>query len=100
MEQKKAKRPFILAFVIFLICAVFHYIEVLIIRTDETFLADNFINKVIGIAILLLVLRPLNYSLRLIGFQKDKLRYLLFGFITGLLCFVPAYGLEFLILSI
>jgi membrane protease YdiL (CAAX protease family) len=100
MEQIKIKRPFTLEFVIFIICAVFHYVEVLIIRTDETFLADNFINKVIGIAILLLVLRLLNYSLVSTGFRKDKLRYLLFGFAMGLFCFALSYGLEFSILSI
>jgi len=37
MEQKKIKRSFVLATAIFLVCAVFHNIEVLIVRTDETF---------------------------------------------------------------
>jgi membrane protease YdiL (CAAX protease family) len=82
-----------------MICAVFHYIETLFIRTEETFLADNFINKAIGIIVLLFALKIFNYSLNGIGFRKDKVKYLFFGFLTGLLCFSAAYGLEFLILS-
>lgn len=100
MKYYKAKHPFIIVIVLFFICAVFHYIEALVIRTDETFFADNFINKVIGIVILLLVLKTLNYSWSAIGFRGDKLYYLALGFAMGLFCFTVAYGVEHLILSL
>jgi membrane protease YdiL (CAAX protease family) len=99
LEQNK-RSPLIVSSAIFLICAAFHYVETLFIRTDESFLADNFINKTIGIIVLLVALRIFNYPLRAIGFQKDKRHILLAGLSTGLLCFTVAYSLEYLILSL
>ncbi len=100
MKHSKEKRPLALILAIFMICAAFHYIEVLFIRTEETFLADNFINKAIGIVILTIALRICNYSWTSIGFSKDKVRYLAVGFTMGLFCFAVAYGVEYWVLSI
>jgi membrane protease YdiL (CAAX protease family) len=63
-------------------------------------LADNFINKAAGIAILLLALKVFGYSPGGIGFRKDRPRYLALGLITGALCFTAAYGIEFVILYV
>jgi membrane protease YdiL (CAAX protease family) len=100
LEQINKKNPLFISTVIFLICAAFHYTETLFIRTDETFLADNFMNKMIGIIVLLIALKVFDYPLRIIGFQKDKLHYLLTGFVIGFLCFTAAYSLEYLILNL
>lgn len=83
---------------IFLLCLIPHYIEVLYIRTEESFLADNFINKIIGIIILATALKFLHYSWSFIGFRKDKLYYLFLGTTVGLVCFLIAYSIEYFIL--
>ena len=57
---------------IFLICLLMHGIEVLFIRTDETFIAECFINKVFGIVVLYVVLKMLKWHWRDIGFVKSK----------------------------
>lgn len=85
-------------FFIFILCCLFHYVEVLAIRTDETFLADNFINKVLGIAVLIVCLRIFHYSWRDIGFRPDKLRYIGYGLLMGIFCFAVAYTIEYLFL--
>lgn len=93
------KNPVRSILIIFLVCCVVHYLEVLVLRTDETFFADNFINKVLGIAILAFCLKRFRLSWRDIGFRADKLQYLGYGFGVGLLCFFVAYTAEYLLLT-
>ncbi len=74
--------------ILFLLCLTVHVFEVLIIRTDETFFAECFLNKLFGIILLFAVLKILNWRWSDIGFGKQKLlSHVLKGF--GL-CFVFA----------
>ena len=57
--------------IIFCICLIVHFIEVIFIRTDETFFAECFINKVFGILVLFVLLKLLNKKWSDIGFKKD-----------------------------
>lgn len=56
-----------------MLCLAVHTFEVLAIRTDETFIAECFINKVFGIILLYVVLTILKWHWRDIGFIKQKL---------------------------
>lgn len=84
---------------IFLICLLMHGIEVLFIRTDETFIAECFINKVFGIVVLYVVLKMLKWHWRDIGFVKSKLLSNIGkGFVLCLVFYSIAFAIEFLIL--
>lgn len=86
---------------IFLLCLAIHVLEVLVIRTDETFFAECFINKVFGIILLCVVLKHLKWHWSDIGFIRQKL---LSDAIKGFgLCFVfnaIAFAAEFVILHV
>ena len=47
--------------IIFLLCLIAHAFEVLVVRTDETFFAECFGNKIFGILLLFAILRILNW---------------------------------------
>lgn len=98
--QNTHNYPRIIIFLIFLLCLIPHYIEVLYLRTEESFLADNFINKIIGIIILITALKLLHYSWSYIGFRKDKINYLFIGILVGFFCYLIAYGIEYTILML
>lgn len=85
--------------IIFLICLAVHTFEVLIIRTDETFLAECFINKVFGIILLSVVLYILKWQWTDIGFVGQKLLFnVLKGFVLCLIFYSIAFVFEFVIL--
>ena len=56
-----------------MLCLAVHTFEVLVIRTDETFFAECFINKVFGIIVLYAVLKNLKWHWSDIGFIKEKM---------------------------
>ena len=72
--------------IIFIVCLIVHAIEVIFIRTDETFFAECFINKVFGIIVLFVLLNLLKWKWKDIGFKKEgMLKNIFKGF---LLCTV------------
>lgn len=87
--------------IIFSLCLSVRAFEILVIRTDETFFAECFINKVFGILLLYALLIVLKWHWRDIGFAKQKL---LIGVLKGFgLCFVfysVAFVIEFIVLSV
>lgn len=86
--------------IIFLLCLIVHTFEVLIIRTDETFFAECFINKVFGIILLSVILRMLQWHWRDIGFTREKLlQSALKGFGLCVVFYSVAFLIEFIILS-
>lgn len=87
--------------IIFLLCLIVRTFEVLILRTDETFLAECFINKVFGILLLYAVLKRLQWHWRDIGFGKEKfLSGALKGFGLCFLFYSIAFAIEFAVLAI
>ena len=59
---------------------VIRIVEYFMIKTDSTFLAENFIHKLLGIGILVCVLKIMKYQFKDIGFEKNKfLRYVIDG---------------------
>lgn len=86
--------------IIFLILFSVHFGEAIFLRMDETFIGENFINKVFGIFILFLMLNVLGWKWSDIGFRKDNIaKNILLGLCLGLTAFSIAYFIEILILN-
>ena len=85
--------------VIFCILIAVHAFEAIVLRMDETFFGENFINKVFGILILWLVLRILQWKWSDIGFARSGIvKNIVCGIALSAAVFIPAYTVEFLIL--
>lgn len=96
----KRRQPITCITIIFILCSIVKYIEFLIIRTDQTVLGDNFINKLIGVVIIAISIRSLGYTWRGLGFKIEKLlKGSMIGLTLGVITFTLAYGIEYLILS-
>ncbi len=99
MKKYILNKPILYSCLIFLICLIIRIFEYFVIKTDETLISENFIHKVLGIIILIILLNILNYKFKDIGFKKKNfLKYLSYGLLLGLLCFGVAYFIEFFIL--
>ncbi len=84
---------------IYILCFVFRGFEYFILRTDETFLGEAFIHKLIGILIIYVAAKIYGMNFKKIGFAKNSvLSSLMKGLGFGLLVFTAAYTIEILIL--
>ena len=54
--DKIRKHPVLACWLIFMICAVARIVEYFFIRTDKSFLAENFIHKLFGVFFLFVIL--------------------------------------------
>jgi membrane protease YdiL (CAAX protease family) len=85
--------------VIFLICLAARAVEYFAIRTDETILAENFIHKLFGIAVLFACIKICQWKFSDIGFEKKGIaRNLGIGLLLGLCCFAISYAVEIIML--
>ena len=86
--------------VIYLLCFAFRALEYFVIRTDQTFLGEAFIHKLIGIGILILAIRLFHFTFAEVGFKTGKAFYdILKGLAFGIATFIVAYGVELFIVS-
>lgn len=86
--------------IIFLICLFVHTIEVMFIRTDETFFAECFINKVFGIIVLFVLLNTLKWKWKDIGFKKEGMIKNIFkGFLLCTAFYTLGFLIEFIVLK-
>lgn len=100
MKNLLGKNVIINSIIIFLICLAVHIFEVLVIRTDETVLAECFINKIFGIILLFVVLRLLKWHWKDIGFTKERVFInLLKGFGLCFVFYAIAFAIEFIVLN-
>ena len=84
-----------------MICAVARIVEYFFIRTDESFLAENFIHKLFGVFLLFVILSISKMKWKDIGFVNDHaIGNCGKGILLGSVCFAVAYGIECLILYI
>ena len=61
MKDKLLRDPVGSCWIIFCVLILIHGFEAIVLRMDETFFAENFINKLFGILVILLVLRALRW---------------------------------------
>ena len=86
--------------VIYLVCFLFRAIEYFVIRTDQTFIGEAFIHKLLGIGILILGIKIFHYSFAEVGFKTGVAFYdILKGLAFGIVTFVIAYGVELIIVA-
>ncbi|MBQ7821467.1 MAG: CPBP family intramembrane metalloprotease [Clostridia bacterium] len=95
----KKQRSLSVVLLIYLICFVFRILEYFLLRTDKTFLGEAFVHKLIGIAVLFIIVKIYSLKLSEVGFRKQKvLPNLLIGLSFGTATFIFAYSVEILIL--
>ena len=86
--------------VIYFLCFAFRALEYFVIRTDQTFLGEAFIHKLIGIGILILAIRFFHFTFSEVGFKTGKAFYdILKGLAFGIGTFIVAYGVETIIVA-
>lgn len=84
---------------LFLLCSIVEYFEFLLIRTDQTFLAENVLCKLFILLLIFLVLRRRQESLQSIGFRKDGFfKGALLGLSLGISSFAISYAVEYIVL--
>ena len=80
--------------ILFAVCLAVHTAEVLFIRTDETFFAECFINKVFGICALAVVMKMFRMGCRDIGLKKEAF---LSGILKGFGICAASYSIAFIV---
>lgn len=101
LKENILNKPILYSFIIFMICLVIRIMEYFIIKTDTTFISENFIHKLMGIIILVFLLKIMNYKFKDIGFKRNKwFKYLIYGLILGGICFGISYFIEYIMLYV
>ena len=94
------KKTILTILVIYFLCFAFRALEYFVIRTDQTFLGEAFIHKLIGIGILILTIKIFHFSFAEVGFKTGKAFYdILKGLAFGVATFIVAYGVELIIVA-
>lgn len=94
------KKTILTILFIYAICFAFRALEYFVIRTDQTFLGEAFIHKLIGIGILILTIRFFHFTFAEVGFKTGKAFYdILKGLAFGIATFFIAYGVESIIVA-
>ena len=94
------KKTILTILVIYFLCFAFRALECFVIRTDQTFLGEAFIHKLIGIGILIFTIKFFHFTFAEVGFKTGKAFYdLLKGLAFGIATFVIAYGVELIIVA-
>jgi CAAX amino terminal protease family. len=100
MGEKIKNKPVAACWIMFAILILVHGFEAIVLRMDETFFGENFINKVFGIVLIFVVLALVKWAPKDIGFTaKNFLRNIGIGFLLAAVVFVIAYGVEVIILK-
>lgn len=96
----KVKKPLLLILGIYLICELVKDFEFLVLKTDQTFLAENIICKLFAIGMIFFCLHKLGISWSSIGFKKSgMIQSGILGLSLGIVTFSISYFVEYLILK-
>ena len=99
MLNRLLKTPILSCSMIFVICSVARVIEYFYMRTDETFLSENFLHKLFGILLLWGILSISKLGWKDIGFTSNGIMSGVGkGLLFGLVCAIFAYVVECLTL--
>ena len=95
MSEWIKKNAVLSCWVIFAILILVHGFEAIVLRTDETVLGENCINKMFGIVIMFIVLRALGWKGSDIGFSAlGVVKSVFSGLLLGMASFVISYCVE------
>ena len=96
----KVKKPLLLILGIYLICQLVKDFEFLVLKTDQTFLAENIICKLFAIGMIFFCLHKLRISWSSIGFKRSgMIQSGILGLSLGIVTFSISYFVEYLILK-
>ena len=99
MLNRLLKTPILSCSMIFIICSVARVIEYFYMRTDESFLSENFLHKLFGILLLWGILSISKLRWIDIGFTPNGIiRGIGNGLLFGLVCSIFAYTVECIVL--
>lgn len=99
MKKSKNMTLWTLA-IMFVVCFVVKDIEFLYIKTENTFIGENVICKIVCIIATVIVTYKLGYKLSDIGFKnRSVFKYAGYGLGLGIVTFVISYGVEMLLLT-
>ena len=99
MLNQLLKKPILSCYLIFVVCSLARIFEYFYIRTDDTFLSENFLHKLFGILLLWGILSICKLRWKDIGFTKNGIiSGIGKGLLFGLVCSIFAYAVECLIL--
>lgn len=90
--------------IIFTVLILVHGFEAIFLRMDETVLGENFINKVFGIIMIVVILKLIKWKGEDIGFKKGLitgygLKSISLGLLLAFVSFAIAYSVEVIILK-
>lgn len=99
MLNQLLKKPILSCSLIFIVCSLTRLFEYFYMRTDDTFLSENFLHKLFGILLLWGILSICKLRWKDIGFtSKGIMNGLGKGLLFGLVCSIFAYVVECLTL--
>lgn len=89
------RKPVVTVFMIYMLCFAFRVWEYFVLRTDQSFVGEAFIHKLVGIGILCIVAKIMSITFKEIGFSKERIGWdLLKGLLFGISIFTVAYSIE------
>ena len=95
MLNRLIRKPILSCSLIFIVCSLTRLFEYFYMRTDETFLSENFLHKLFGILLLWGILSICKLRWKDIGFTSDGIvSGIGKGLLFGLVCSVSAYAIE------
>ena len=99
MLNRLIRKPILSCSLIFIVCSLARLFEYFYMRTDETFLSENFLHKLFGILLLWGILSISKLRWIDIGFTPNGIiRGIGNGLLFGLVCSVFAYTVECIVL--
>ena len=99
MLNRLIRKPILSCSLIFIVCSLARLFEYFYMRTDETFLSENFLHKLFGILLLWGILSICKLRWKDIGFSSDgTVSGIGKGLLFGLVCSVFAYTVECIVL--
>lgn len=100
MNERIKKKTVLSCWIIFVILIAVHGFEAIVLRMDETFFGENFINKVFGILVVFIVLLIHKWKWSDIGFAKNGFfTNIGIGFLLAMCSFAVSYSAELIILK-
>lgn len=95
MKKEKITKPFTLVFAIYILYFILRVMDLFILRTDQTWVGEAIIHKLLGIVIMSIIACRLGFKPEEIGFSKGKNILKVFnGLAFGLSVYGIAYAAE------